>query len=241
VQGHWSDRVLRIQRQGQGREGRCVLYLWGIVRRGTLQSLHHYTLKTTTTPTPRQCRCRMLSPRLCPDLRQPAVARLKTCTSHCCKIGVPHSERGWGARCHMPHLVSAPQPAGRGFNVRVALWVQRHLQFGTHCVLACWTKRVRNQHLQVRGKSGNWDQGGGVWLYLGGSFPCCPPIMLLRRLSRWAPCGSLLGGAWSQRFPIIIQRKPQLLLKGPEQVYPLLLELLPPLPCGTWPLSVLQS
>ncbi len=44
----------------------------------------------------------------------------------------------------------------------------------------------------------------------------CPIFMLLGRLSNWAPCGSLVGGAWSQRFPIIVQRKPQLLLKGPE-------------------------
>ncbi len=143
------------------------------------------------------------------------------CTTQDCapmakKIGVPHGERGLSARHHMPHLVSASQPAGRGFDVRGAQRARRHRQFGTPCILACWAKRVRNQHLQMRGKGGNRDWWGGVWLYLGGFFARCPPITLLGRSSNWAPCGSLLGGAWSQCFPIIIHREPQLLLKGPE-------------------------
>jgi hypothetical protein len=68
----------------------------------------------------------------------------------------------------------------------------------------------------MRGKGGNLNQGGGVRLHLGGLFAWCSPITLLGRSSRWVPRGSLLGGAWSQCFPIIIRREPQLLLKGPE-------------------------
>jgi hypothetical protein len=116
----------------------------------------------------------------------------------------------------MPHLISAPQPAGRGFDVRRAQPAQRHQQFGTPCILACWAERVRNLPLQMGGKGGNWDQGGGVRLHLGGLFAQCSIFTLLGRLSNWAPCSSLLEGAWSQRFLIIIQREPQLLLKGPE-------------------------
>jgi hypothetical protein len=41
----------------------------------------------------------------------------------------------------------------------------------------------------------------------------CPPITLLRRLHHWAPCGSFLGGAPSQLLPILVQQKPQLMLK----------------------------
>ncbi len=149
------------------------------------------------------------------------------------KIGVLHGERRRGARRHMPHLVSAPQPARRGFNVKRARRAQRHRQFGTPCVLALWAKRVRNQRLQMGGKGGNWDQGGGVWLHLGGLFARCPIFTLLGRLSNWAPCGSLLGGAWSELFPIIVQREPQLLLKGPEPPILCCLSC-----CWTWPSSV---
>jgi hypothetical protein len=86
VQKHWSDGLLGIRRQRQGREGRCILYLRGIVRRGVLQSRLFYTLKTTTTSTPRGCHCRMLSPCLSNDLRRPTVARIKTCTPHIGKL-----------------------------------------------------------------------------------------------------------------------------------------------------------
>jgi hypothetical protein len=68
----------------------------------------------------------------------------------------------------------------------------------------------------MRGKGGNWDQGRGVQLHLGGLFARCSPNTLLGRLSCQTLCSSLLGGAWSQRFPIIVQREPQLLLKGPK-------------------------
>jgi hypothetical protein len=68
----------------------------------------------------------------------------------------------------------------------------------------------------MQGKGGNRDQGGGVWLHLGGLFARCPIFMLLGRSNHLAPCDSLLGGAWSQLFPIIVQGEPQLLLKGPE-------------------------
>ncbi len=158
----------------------------------------------------------MLGPSHCPDTRWPTVMRLKTCTPHCRKIGVLYGEWRRGARRHMPHLVFAPRPVGRGFDVRRAQRAQRHRQFGTPCILARWAKRVRNQCLQMRGKGGNQDQGGGVRLNLGGLFAQCPSITLLGRSSSWAPCGSLLGGAWSRHCPIIVQREPQLLLKGPE-------------------------
>jgi hypothetical protein len=60
VQGRWSDGILRIRRQGQGREGQGFLYLRGIVRCGILQSGHHYTLKTTTTVGRRGYQLRLL-------------------------------------------------------------------------------------------------------------------------------------------------------------------------------------
>jgi hypothetical protein len=192
------------------------LYLQGILRHGLLQSGDCYTLNTSTTPALRQCCCRMLGTSLCPDTQQPTVTRLKTCSHHCQKIGVLHGERRRDAQRHMPRLTSAPQPAGRGFNVRRAGRARRHWQFGTPCVLAREAERVRNQCLQMGGKGGNWDQGGGIRLHLGGLFAWCSIFTLLGRLSNWAPCGSLLGDAWSRRFPIIVRREPQLLLKGSE-------------------------
>ncbi len=131
------------------------------MRRGILQSGHCYTLKTTTIPTPQQCRCRMLGPSLCPDTQRPTVTRLKTCAPHCWKIGVLHGERWRGAQRHMPCLVSTPCPAGRGFNVRRAQRARRHQQFGTPCILACWAKRVRYQRLQMREEEGDGDDSNG--------------------------------------------------------------------------------
>jgi hypothetical protein len=142
--------------------------------------------------------------------------QLKTYSHHHRKIGVLHGEWRRGARRHMPHLISAPQPAGRRFNVGRGHWAQRHQQFGTPCILARWAKRVGNQCLQMGGKGGNRYQGGGVWPHLSRSFAWCPIFTLLGDQDNWALCGSLLGGAWSQHFPIVIQREPQLLLKGPE-------------------------
>ncbi len=170
------------------------MYLRGDVRHGILQSRHCYTLKTTTTPVPQGCCCCMLGASLCPGTQWTTVTQLKTNSHHHRKIGVLHGEWRRGARCHMPRLISAPQPVGRRFDVGRARRAQRHQQFGNPCILACWAKRVGDQRLQMGGKGRNRDQGGGVRLHLGGSFAWCPMFTLLGRSSNWAPCGSLLGG-----------------------------------------------
>jgi hypothetical protein len=154
----------------------------------------------------------MLSPCLCPDLRWPSVARSQTCTLHCQEIGVQYCERGQGAWRQMHSLVTAPQPAEGGLDVRRANQAKRHRQLSAPCILTRWPEQVEDQCQQVRGESGYQDRGRGVWFHLGGTFPRCPPITLLGRLNHWAPCGSLLGGAQSRLFPIIVQQKPQLLL-----------------------------
>jgi hypothetical protein len=150
----------------------------------------------------------MLGASLCPGMQWTTITQLKTYSHHHRTIGVLHGERRRGARRYMPCLISAPQPVGGRFYVGRARRAWRHWQFGTPWVLARWAERVGDQRLQMggkggdkcqqmRGKSGNQDQGGGVRLHLGGSFAGCSIFMLLRRSSNWAPCGSLLGDAWS--------------------------------------------
>ncbi len=82
----------------------------------------------------------MLGASFCPDTQRTTVMQLKTYSHHHQKIGNLHGEQRRGAWHHMPRLISAPQPPGRRFDVRRAQQAQRHWQFGTPCILACWAE-----------------------------------------------------------------------------------------------------